>query len=116
MSRGPFTTISTTIYSSSDRQNSGAPRYVEDGMSSVPVYTSWHDRLRLLTESVTELVKIDADLSRIPKNKIPKTKGADGKVYYKLEYTIQITYLSAYTTYELIYGGENYGLVTAEYV
>lgn len=31
VSRGLFTTISTTIYCSSDPQNTGAPRFVEDG-------------------------------------------------------------------------------------
>ena len=65
---------------------------------------------------MTELVKVEADLSQIPKSKIPKTKGADGKFYYKLDYEIQVTFLSAYTKYELFYGGENYGLVNAEYV
>ena len=65
---------------------------------------------------MTQLVKIEADLSRIPEKRIPKTKGADGKMYYRLDYAIRVTYLSAYTKYELIYGGKNYGLVTAEYV
>ena len=36
VSRGPFTTISTAIYFSSDPQNSGAPKYVEDGKSRIP--------------------------------------------------------------------------------
>ena len=74
------------------------------------------DQLTFITEGVTELVKVEADLSCIPENKIPKTKGADGKIYYKIDYVIQITHRSAYTNYELIYGGVNYGLVTAEYV
>lgn len=116
VSRGPFTTISTTIYCSSDPQNSGAPKHVEDGMSGVPAYTPGTDQLTLPTESVTELVKVKADLSRIPDKKIPKIKGADSKTYYKLDYVIQVTYMSAYTTYELIHGGVNYGSVTAEYV
>ena len=65
---------------------------------------------------MTQLVKVEADLSRIPKSKIPKTKGADGKMYYKIDYEIQITYLSAYTKYELVHQKVNYGSVTAEYV
>lgn len=43
MSRGPFSNISTTIYCSSDPQNSGAPKYVEDGMCSAPAHVSWTD-------------------------------------------------------------------------
>ena len=85
-------------------------------MSGVPTQMSWIHQLTIITEGVTELVKVEADLSRIPENKIPKTKGADGKTYYKIDYVIQITHRSAYTNYELIYGGENYGLVAAEYV
>lgn len=65
---------------------------------------------------MTQLVKVEADLSRIPANEIPQTKGADGKMYYKVDYAIQVTYMSAYTSYELIYGGVNYGHVTSEYV
>ena len=85
-------------------------------MSNVPAYMPWIDQLTLPTESVTQLVKVEADLSRIPIKKIPKVKGADGKMYYKLDYAIQVTYMSAYTTYELIYDRVNYGLVTSEYV
>ena len=65
---------------------------------------------------MTQLVKVEADLSRIPEKKIPKIRGADGKMYYKVDYAIQVTYLSAYTRYELIYDRVNYGLVTSEYV
>ncbi len=70
----------------------------------------------LPTETVTELVKVEADLSRIPANKIPQRMGVDGKMYYKVDYSIQVTYMSAYTSYELIYGGVNYGHITSEYV
>ena len=65
---------------------------------------------------MTQLVKVEADLSRVPANKIPQTKGADGQMYYKVDYAIKVTYMSAYTSYELIYGGVNYGDVTSEYV
>ncbi|CAD6568371.1 MAG: hypothetical protein ASARMPREDX12_001385 [Alectoria sarmentosa] len=97
VSRGPPKTISTTIYCSSDPQNTGAPKYVED-------------------EGVTQLVKVTADLSRIPVKKIPQTKGADGKLYYIVDYAIKVTKLSAHISYELLYGSVNYGHVTSQYV
>lgn len=97
VSRGPFTTISTAIYCSSDPMNSGAPKYVED-------------------ESVTQLVIVEADLSRIPTKMIPQRKGADGKMYYNVHFAIQVTYMSAYTSYELVYAGVNYGHIKSEYV
>lgn len=114
VSRGPFTTISTAIYYSSDPQNSGAPKYVEDGRSSNTLFVCYS--LKLSTDGVTQLVNIEADLSLVPANKIPQTLGKDGKVYYEVDYAIQVTCMSAYTTYELIHGGKNYGLVSAEYV
>lgn len=72
--------------------------------------------LKLFTEGVTHLDNVEADLSRIPAKKIPQTKGADGKMYYTIDYAIQVTYLSAYTSYELIHGGKNYGHVKSELV
>ena len=74
------------------------------------------DVTKLSTAGVTELVKVTADLSRIPARRIPQEEGADGEMWYKAAYHIQITYYSAYTTYELIYGGVNYGKVASEYV
>jgi hypothetical protein len=65
---------------------------------------------------VVQLVKVNADLSRIPANHIPQKKGADGKMWYVVTYDIQVTYYSAYTSYELIHGGINYGFVASEYV
>lgn len=114
VSSGPFTTISTAIYYSSDPQNLGAPKYVEDGTSSNTSFPRCG--LRFSTDGVTHLVNVEADLSRVPAKKIPQTKGQDGKMYYEVDYAIQVTCMSAYTTYELIHGGKNYGLVSAEYV
>ncbi|KAL8847996.1 MAG: hypothetical protein Q9221_006958 [Calogaya cf. arnoldii] len=65
---------------------------------------------------VCELVEVSADLSRIPRRKLPKVLGADGHWYYKIGFAVEITYCSAYTKYELIHDNVNYGPVTAEYV
>lgn len=65
---------------------------------------------------VRKLTQLRADLSKIPTHLLPTKKGADGHVYYKIEYDIQVTYYSAYTKYELFYNGINYGSVSAEYV
>lgn len=62
------------------------------------------------------LVDVHADLSRIPVEPIAQKQGRDGNMYYNIECEVQITFYSAYTTYELIYDGINDGLVTAEYV
>ena len=65
---------------------------------------------------MTELVKVEADLSNIPTHLIKQIVGADGALYYKYGFEIEVTHFSAYTKYELIYQGVNYGPVTAEYV
>ncbi|KAL8930745.1 MAG: hypothetical protein Q9208_000286 [Pyrenodesmia sp. 3 TL-2023] len=65
---------------------------------------------------VQGLVTVSADLSRIPLSQLPRTRGADGQLYYKIVYEIEITYHSGYTTYELIHDGINYGPIAAEYV
>lgn len=96
-SEGRFDEINLPIYACSDQNNTGAPKY--------------HDN-----EFVAEVVTVTADLSRIPTGRIPLIKGVDQKMYYKIKVQIQVTYFSAYTTYELIHDGVNYGQVKAEYV
>lgn len=57
-----------------------------------------------------------ADLSRVPASKFPQITGEDGCFYYMVNYSIEVTYLSAYTKYELIHDNINYGIAVAEYV
>lgn len=47
---------------------------------------------------------------------MPKVTGADGLLYYKVDFAVEITYYGAYSKYELIHDNINYGPVTAEYV
>jgi len=67
-------------------------------------------------DRVTKLVTVSADLGRIPTNRIPQQNGADRQRYWIINFEIEVTYYSAYTKYELIHDGVNYGLVAAEYV
>ena len=66
--------------------------------------------------SVSKLVDVKADLSRVPVHTFPKSPGADSRQYYPVISEIEITYYSGYTKYELIHNNINYGLVIAEYV
>lgn len=68
------------------------------------------------TADVSILVKVKADLSRIPPDKFPVVKGADDHFYYLIFYEIEMTHYSAYTKYELVHNDVNYGPVDAEYV
>lgn len=69
-----------------------------------------------ITGEVQQLVEVTADLSWVPIHKFPIFTGHDGKLYYTIQYSIQVTYFSGYTRYELVHGGINYGAVRAEYV
>lgn len=66
--------------------------------------------------NVVQLVKLNADLSRVPKNEFLQEFGADNKMYYEVHFEIEVTYFSAYTKYELFYDDVNYGAVSAEYI
>lgn len=70
----------------------------------------------MVLERSPRIVTIKADLSRVPVSKFTQAVGRDGKPYYVIEYAIDVTYMSAYTKYELIHDNVNYGLVVAEYV
>ena len=65
---------------------------------------------------MTRLVNVTADLSRVPVCNFPQFIGRDGNLYYNVDFAVEVTYFSAYTKYELIHGGVNYGSVAAEYV
>ena len=65
---------------------------------------------------VKQLVRLTADLSKIPAHRLPTKMGADGRDYYDIQFEIEVTFYSTYTTYELIYDGINYGIVASEYV
>lgn len=69
-----------------------------------------------LLDEVATLVRAEADFASIPQHSLPTMMGKDQKLYYVLQFQIEITYYSAYTKYELIHNGVNYGPVTAEYV
>ncbi|KAL8789358.1 MAG: hypothetical protein Q9195_006885 [Heterodermia aff. obscurata] len=96
ISEGPPSRIKSRVWAYNDVDNSGAPL--------------------LRTAAVSELVVIIADFKRIPTSSFPTSVGKDHVHYYRLWYDIEITYFSAYTKYELIYDGKNYGPLHAEYV
>ncbi|KAI4154754.1 MAG: hypothetical protein LQ340_001469 [Diploschistes diacapsis] len=67
-------------------------------------------------ERVRKLATVRADLSGVPPEMIPRKRGKDGKWYLEVKLEVRITFLSAFTKYELWFQGTNYGEVHAEYV
>ena len=92
---------------------SGHPSTVTVSFTPIPSSVQW---LKTPLERAPLLVNVQADLNRVPNQKIPKKLGKDGLWYYEIEFSLEITHMSAYTNYELIYDNVNYGPVTAEYV
>ncbi|MCJ1471604.1 hypothetical protein MMC13_000244 [Lambiella insularis] len=88
--------IYVDIYAYSDPSNTGPPMYKD--------------------ASVKKLVRVVADLSNVPLHEFIRRTGADGHDYYCINFQLEVTYFSAYTQYELIHKGRNYGPVAAEYI
>ena len=71
---------------------------------------------RALLENATKLVEVTANLGLIATFKIPTIQGADGHMYYRVDYEIAIIFNSGDTVYELVHDNINYGRVASEYV
>ncbi|KAF5021424.1 hypothetical protein F66182_6518 [Fusarium sp. NRRL 66182] len=67
-------------------------------------------------DSVKVLSHVEADVSHIPEHQLGRRKGANSRWYYELNCKIEAVYLSASTTYTLIYNNRRYDTVTCEYV
>ncbi|KAJ0159325.1 Chaperone protein DnaK [Colletotrichum tanaceti] len=82
------------------------------------VYADRHARVAPVArdDNVTMLVHVEADVSHIPEHMLARRRGLDGQWYYELACKIEAVYLSASTTYTLIYNNQRYSTVTAEYV
>ncbi|KAF6817805.1 Chaperone protein DnaK [Colletotrichum sojae] len=66
--------------------------------------------------NVSMVVHVEADVSHIPEHSLARRRGADGQWYYELACKIEAVYLSASTTYTLLFNNQRYNTVTAEYV
>ncbi|CAM1503996.1 Fc.00g015870.m01.CDS01 [Cosmosporella sp. VM-42] len=67
-------------------------------------------------DNVKILSHVEADVSHIPENLLARRQGNDGQWYYELSCKIEAVYLSASTTYTLLYNNQRYNTVTCEYV
>ncbi|KFA49615.1 hypothetical protein S40293_06616 [Stachybotrys chartarum IBT 40293] len=67
-------------------------------------------------DNVKLLSHVEADVSHIPENQLGRRQGSDGQWYYELNCKIEAVYLSASTTYTLLYNNQRYNTVTCEYV
>ncbi|KAG6354698.1 hypothetical protein INS49_004716 [Diaporthe citri] len=68
------------------------------------------------TETVRELCTVEADLSQIPESQMTKVQGIDGFMYFSTNGQIEIVYKSQTITFTLIYNGQRYNSVTADFL
>ena len=61
-------------------------------------------------------MELKVDLTTIPEETLDRDKGKDGKLYYRCDFEVEVTYCSASTRYVLVYKGIKYNTVEAEYV
>ena len=95
--KGPPSIFNYKIFVFSDPENIGPPMYPT-------------------SPGVVGLANVSSDLSQVPIHLYPEVLGEDREVYYDVKYHFEVTFYSAYTKYEFVHNGLNYGQVTAEYV
>lgn len=110
---GPPTEITSIIQAFSDPNNSGAPQLNTRKPGNCNVSDTLTGKI---AAEIKDLVAVTVDFRKVPYPDFKVTVGLDGLSYYIVNYSVQMTCYSAYTKYELVYKGLNYGPVTAEYV
>jgi hypothetical protein len=77
------------------------------------IYADQTDRSAPLgrDENVKILAKVEADVSHIPEYKLARRQGSDGEWYYDLSCQIEAVYLSASTTYTLLFNSKLHSIL-----
>ena len=57
-------------------------------------------------QKVKELVRLRTKLDDLPSNALDLEMGKDNELYYTFSYSIEVTYQSGSTKYELLHNGE----------
>jgi hypothetical protein len=72
------------------------------------IYYDRTDRSAVLCKdaNVSQLVKLTIKTNELPDDAFEMKVGEDDKLYYQLDYAIEVTYLSGSTKYELLHSGE----------
>ncbi|KAJ5542738.1 hypothetical protein N7461_008741 [Penicillium sp. DV-2018c] len=83
--------------------------------STYPMASTFAARPSLTSEGVTKLCRVEADLSRIPKELFEKRTNSKGQHYYHIDYELVLTPASASLLFELHFNGVSYGSVKSRY-
>jgi hypothetical protein len=70
--------------------------------------------LLILTLAIEHVCELEADLTAIPPREFVRKRASDGTLYYKLLYSIGMTFRNT-IAFELIFNGRAYETVFAKY-
>lgn len=69
----------------------------------------------VFTENHKKLVVVKGNLDQIPREKLKKQKGEDGKWYYKIDLEMVMVRNMAKLTFKLVHDQKEYGAIDAEW-
>ena len=67
-----------------------------------------------LTSAIEQVCELEADLTAIPPREFVRKRASDGTLYYKLLYSIGMTFRNT-IAFELIFNGRAYETIFAKY-
>jgi hypothetical protein len=73
-----------------------------------------HERLRL-TLAINHLTKLTVDLRKLPKDAFKEFRSRHSGKYYKVTYTMGLTFGGGGLEFKFLYGGQVMGAVAADY-
>lgn len=79
-------------------------------MIQVHIILSWY----FLTSAIEPVCELEADLTAIPPREFVRKRASDGTLYYKLLYSIGMTFRNT-IAFELLFNGRAYETVFAKY-
>ena len=78
-------------------------------------WPKWHPHQSALTSiAIEQVCELEADLTAIPPREFVRKRATDGTLYYKLLYSIGMTFRNT-IAFELIFNGKTYETVFAKY-
>lgn len=84
---------------------------------TLDLYTSDDDGPpKYLSAKCRHLVRLTADLNKIPRDTLTLEPGSNNEMYYKIPIRIDITCHSANISFDLVHAEQKYGSVKAEYM
>ena len=110
---GPLQPANLDIYVCEDKENIGPPDYPGHSMYCL---RNWLRRFSDKGIGASVSMKLRADFSHIPTARLNKERGADGRLYYKVYFLVEMTLRSSSLHFSLIHDGDRYETIQVEFL